>query len=184
MGLEVARRLRAPLDLLVVRKLGTPWFPEVAFGAVASGGVRWIDHQIVARYGLTPDVVARTVARASRELAQREKLYLAGSERQPLTGRTVLLVDDGMATGSTMKAAVRALREHGPELIVVAVPVAPVDTVASLHHLADEIICLATPAHFQAVGEYYADFTQVSDYEVLGMLSEPIQTSRTNAPST
>lgn len=167
---EVAKALRAPLDVLVVRKLGVPGHEEAAMGAIASGGLRWLNTSLVRRLGLSQDEVDAITQRELRELHEREQKYRGSRPRTELAGATVLLVDDGLATGSTMRVAVEAVRRQKPARVVVAVPVAPSDTVRALEKLADEVICPATPEPFQAVGQWYEDFTQVSDEEVRSLL--------------
>lgn len=161
---EVARALTAPLDVFMVRKLGLPFQPEVAMGAVASGGVEWLNRDLLARLPLPPGAVEDVRRHELRELARRDARYRAGRPPLTLTGRTALLVDDGLATGATMHAALRAAR------VVVAVPVAPPDTGEALQPLADEVICLHTPPGFRAVGQYYRAFPQTTDEEVLAAL--------------
>ncbi|MBZ9715906.1 phosphoribosyltransferase [Deinococcus multiflagellatus] len=170
---EVARALGAPLDVFLVRKLGLPMAPEVAMGALASGGAQWLNEALMDRLGISAAALAQVQAREAQELARREALYRAGRGPLNLTGRTALLVDDGLATGATMRAAVQAARLLGAGRIVVAVPVAPPDTCADLHAEADEVVCLHTPPHFQAVGQFYGDFSQATDAEVLALLAGP-----------
>ncbi len=167
---EVARALTAPLDVFMVRKLGLPFQPEVAMGAVASGGVEWLNRDLLARLPLPPGAVEEVRRHELRELARREALYRAGRPPLDLTGRTALLVDDGLATGATMHAALRAVRALGAARVAVAVPVAPPDTCGALRPLADEVICLHTPPGFRAVGQYYLAFAQTTDAEVLAAL--------------
>ncbi|MPY65257.1 phosphoribosyltransferase [Deinococcus sp. SDU3-2] len=165
-GAEVARALGAPLDVFLVRKLGLPGYEEVAMGAVASGGVRYLNHDLIHRAGVTPDAIAAVEARERAELARREQVYREGRTPAPVTGRTVLLVDDGVATGATLRAGLLALRALSPARVVVAVPVAPPETARALATQADEVICLHTPADFMAVGQFYRDFAQTTDEEV------------------
>lgn len=168
---EVADRLQAPLDVFVVRKLGLPSQPEVAFGAIASGGVRVLDHVLIARARITPAVVDHITARARAELDRQEALYRAGRAPLDLQGREVLLVDDGLATGSTMRAAVTAVRAHDPRRVIVAVPVGAPAAVTALRELADDLVCALTPEHFEAVGLWYDDFSATSDAEVRALLA-------------
>jgi putative phosphoribosyl transferase len=163
---EAASALRDPLDVFVSRKLGLPRQEELAFGAVATGGVRVLDRQLIEAVGLAHANVERITANARMELERREKLYRAG--RQPLVvqGKTVILVDDGIATGSSMRAAIEALRQMGPARVVVAVPVAPSSTCNRLRFEADEVVCVHTPETFFAIGEFYDDFSEVTDEEV------------------
>jgi putative phosphoribosyl transferase len=166
---EVARRLRVPLDALVVRKLGVPWAPEVAFGAVGPHGVRVLNQEIVSR--LPASAVAAVVNAEWAELACRERRYRA--ERPPLTldGRVALLVDDGLATGASARAAVAVARSLGASRVVVAVPVGAAEAVAQLATEADEMVCPWQPADFGAVSRFYDDFGQVTDAEVVALLA-------------
>lgn len=166
----VAHELGAPLDVFVVRKLGVPDSPEFAMGAIASGGVRVVNEDVVRQLGITDDVIAATAAQEQLELERREQLYRAGRADPELRGRTVLVVDDGLATGATMRAAVQALRAHEPREVVVAVPVASSAACADLRTVADAVICIATPEPFTAVGAWYEDFAQLDDEAVRGML--------------
>lgn len=167
---EVARALRAPLDVIVTRKLGAPLQPEFGFGAVGPGDVRVIDRQSVRMLGLSDSDVERIATRELAELARREGVYRRGRRAPNVAGKTVILVDDGAATGVTMQAAIRSVRAGGPERLVVALPVAPPDTAETLGADADEIICLATPDQFAAVGQWYRRFDQVDDDEVIDLL--------------
>jgi len=169
---EVARALGAPLDVFVVRKLGIPGHEELAMGAVATGGVRVLNQQAVSGLGIPEYVIETVAAQEQRELERRERLYRGARPPPEVRGKTVILVDDGLATGSTMLAAVEALRRQGPARIVVAVPVAAPETCAELAKKADEAICVATPDPFYAVGIWYEDFSQTSDEEVRQLLSE------------
>ena len=170
---EVARVLGAPLDVFVVRKLGTPGHRELAMGAIASGGVRVLNEEVVRVYGVSPQSIERVANEELQELERRERAYRNGRPPLPLAGKVVILVDDGLATGSTMRAAVEAVRLHGPARIVVAVPVGASDTCAELRHLADEVICARTPEPFSAVGLWYRDFDQTTDEEVRALLRHP-----------
>ncbi|ADV67931.1 phosphoribosyltransferase [Deinococcus maricopensis] len=168
---EVAEVLRAPLDVFVVRKLGVPGHEEVAAGAVASGGVRvWNDH-VLRYFGLTVPDLAGVEARETAELARRERVYREGLPPVPTQGRTVLLVDDGLATGATMRAAVRAVRPQQPARVIVAVPVGATDTVEALRDDADDVVCVLMPDPFVAVGQAYAEFRQTTDDEVRALLA-------------
>jgi putative phosphoribosyl transferase len=167
---EVARALDAPLDVFIVRKLGLPGHRELAMGAIASGGVRVLNHDVVTWYRV-PDVVIDEIAREEQtELERRERLYRAGRPAVELAGRVVLLIDDGLATGSSMKAAVQAVRARKPSRIVVAVPVGAPDTCREFEAIADEIVCARMPEHFNAVGLWYRDFSQTTDDEVRELL--------------
>lgn len=161
---EVARALHAPLDVVVVRKLGVPGQPELAFGAIGPGGVQVLNEQIASR--VAPAAVEDTVARETREVARRERDFRAGRPPLDLAGRHVLLVDDGLATGATMRAAVSVARAMAPATVTVAVPVGAAATVAELAAAADGVVCPLQPEAFRAVGEHYRDFTQTTDAEV------------------
>lgn len=169
-GYEVARALGAPLDVFVVRKLGVPGHPELAMGAIASGGVRVLNADVLQVLDIAPDELEAVGVEEQRELERREELYRG--ERPPLdvADRTVIVVDDGLATGSTMLAAVRALKQMHPARVIVAVPVASAETCRDLRHEADEVVCAATPRPFRAVGVWYRDFPQLSDGEVHRLL--------------
>ncbi len=169
-GFEVAQMLNAPLDVFVVRKLGVPGQEELAMGAIASGGVRVLNQTIIDGLAIRPEVIDAVAAREERELERREHAYRG--ERGPLDvhGRFAILVDDGVATGSTMRAAVTALRQKGPREILVAVPVASRYICDELQEEADEILCLYTPLDFFAVGQWYQEFSQTTDEEVRTLL--------------
>jgi putative phosphoribosyl transferase len=169
---EVARALDAPLDVFLVRKLGVPGHRELAMGAIASGGVRVLNEDVVAAYRL-PEAAIDAVAREEQaELIRRERTYRNGRAPVDLRGRVVLLIDDGLATGATMKAAVEAVRAHKPARIVVAVPVGSPDTCREFADVADEIVCARAPEYFAAVGQWYHDFSQTSDEQVRELLQE------------
>lgn len=170
-GFEVARALRAPLDLFIVRKLGVPGHEELAMGAIATGGVRVINESVTDYLGISPEVIEAVAAREREELERREREYRGGRPALELAGRTVLLVDDGLATGSTMRAAARALRTKWPARIVVAVPVASRETCEEFRAEVDDIICAATPEPFMGVGRWYEDFAQTTDEEVRSLLA-------------
>ena len=167
---RVASALGAPLDVFVVRKLGVPGHEELAMGAIASGGVRVVNQQVVGRLGLGEADLRRVAEAEGRELARRERSYREGRAPPELAGRVVILVDDGLATGSTMRAAVAAARRLGPARVVVAVPTAPGSTCQSLREEADEVVCAITPRPFRAVGYSYRSFPQTSDEEVSALL--------------
>ena len=171
-GYEVARTLDAPLDVFVVRKLGAPGHRELAMGAIASGGVRVLNRDVIGWYGISPVAIEATAREELAELERRERLYREQRDPVEVRGKTVLLVDDGLATGSTMKAAVQAIRQRAPARIVVAVPVGAPHTCSELQALADEVVCARTPEDFAAVGQFYADFEQTSDAEVRELLRE------------
>lgn len=167
---EISRALGAPLDVFVVRKLGVPGREELAMGAIATGGVVVINEDVVRGLGITPETIQRVAEAEGRELLRREQVYREGRPMPELAGRTVILVDDGLATGSSMKAAIAALRRHEPGRIVVAVPAAPKSTCEELAALVDEVVCATTPSPFLAVGASYWDFTQTTDEEVRDLL--------------
>lgn len=169
-GFEVAVALGAPLDVYVVRKLGVPGHEEFAFGAIASGGVRFLDPRVAPR--LTPEVIERTTAQEQQELERREARYRGGSPFPELAERCVLLVDDGLATGATMRAAIQAVRLHRPAEVVVAVPVAASDTCDEIRALVDATVCVCTPDPFHAVGLWYRDFSATTDAEVAALLRD------------
>jgi predicted phosphoribosyltransferase len=167
---EVARALAAPLDVFLVRKLGLPGHEELAMGAIASGGVRVVNDEVVGALQVPVEMLDRAAARESGERERRERAYRGDLPAQDFTGKVVVLVDDGLATGSTMRAAVRALRGLDPERIVVAVPVAAPPTCEQLRTEADEVVCVLTPDPFRAVGVWYDDFAQTDDDEVRALL--------------
>ena len=169
---EVARALGAPLDVFVVRKLGVPRREELAMGAIASGGVRVLNPDVIDAYGVTAEEVA-TAARAEQaELERRERRYRDGRPFGDVRRRAVLLVDDGLATGATMRAAVEALKQEGPARLVVGVPIAAPATCDALRDAVDDIVCAITPEPFRAVGDWYDDFAQTTDEEVHGLLAQ------------
>jgi putative phosphoribosyl transferase len=175
---EVAKALGLPLDVFLVRKLGVPGHEELAMGAIASGGARVLDSEVVRAYRVSEEELRRVTAVERRELARREIAYRGGRPALELKGRTVILVDDGLATGSSMRAALAALEPLSPARVVVAVPVAPRSTVSALGDAADEIVCLKMPEPFLAVGMFYEDFGQTSDEEVRDFLALPIPSRR------
>jgi len=165
-ALEVAQALEAPLDVFLVRKLGFPGNEEFAMGAIASGGVRVLNESVLTRFGVSMAAVESVAAEEQRELRRRERSYRDDLPALDVRARTVIVVDDGLATGFSMRAAVTALRSLGPRRIVVAVPVGPADTVDELRRLADEVVCVATPEPFLSVGRFYDIFDQTTDAEV------------------
>ena len=171
MGFAVADRLRLPLDAIVVRKLGVPWQPEVAFGAITTQ-TRVMDQQMIAQLGIPADDIEEIVAREQAEIERREEFYRCGKPAPDVQNRTVVLVDDGLATGSTMLAAIRDVRRLKPAKLIVAVPVGPAEACDRVRKEADEVVCLATPYLFFSVGEWYREFPQVTDGEVQHLLTE------------
>jgi predicted phosphoribosyltransferase len=176
-GYEVARALGAPLDVFLVRKLGVPGHEELAMGAIASGNVRVLNPEVIAMLHIPPPVIDDIAAREEIELRRRERIYR--DDRPPLDarGRVAILVDDGLATGATMRAAVASLRRHGVSRIVIAVPVAAEETCRALRPEVDEMICAVTPQPFHAVGAWYEDFSQTDDAEVRALLQSATETT-------
>jgi len=166
----VAEALDAPLDLFLVRKLGTPGHRELAMGAIASGGTRVLNDEVVKWYGISPAAIDAVAREEEQELVRREAAYREGRDAPPLEGRIVILIDDGLATGSTMMAAVKAVRQRDPAKVIVAVPVGARDTCEALSTVADEVVCVRTPEPFSAVGQWYLDFDQTTDEEVRQLL--------------
>lgn len=170
---EVARSISAPLDVFIVRKLGVPGQEEFAFGAIASGGITYLNDSVVNALKLKPETIERIIREEEAELERREKLYRGGREFGSLKGKKVIIVDDGLATGATMLAAIRALKEKEPGQIIVAVPVASRDTCREVETEADLLCaCSMTPEPFYGVGMWYRDFSQTSDKEVIDLLAE------------
>jgi len=169
---EVATALHVPLDVFSVRKLGVPGHPELAMGAIASGGVQVLNDDVLAWYRPSADTLEAVARVEMRELARRERLYREGRPLMPVEGRTVILVDDGLATGSTMRAAVEAVRQLHARQVVVAAPVGAPDTCQALRRLADDVVCALTPDQFTAVGAWYLDFSETTDDEVRRLLQE------------
>jgi putative phosphoribosyl transferase len=174
---EVAKRLRAPLDVFIVRKLGVPGFEELAVGAIASGGVRVLNEDVARALPSAHEIIESVTAKETAELERREQIYRDGRPAPELRDRIVILIDDGLATGATMRAAVKALRQRGVGKIVVAVPVGPPDTCREFEEDADEVVCGIAPEFFQAVGQYYEDFSQTSDEEVRELLARAASTT-------
>ncbi len=168
---EVAAALRAPLDVFIVRKLGVPGHEEFAMGAIATGGVRVLDDGAVRFLGVSPAEIEQVTAVEQRELERRERAYRGDRPPADVSGRTVVLVDDGLATGSTMRAAVEALRREGAARVVVGVPIAPPETCDAVRDIVDDIVCARTPEPFHAVGRWYQDFSQTTDDEVHELLA-------------
>ena len=175
---EVARALHAPLDVFIVRKLGLPSHPELAMGAIASGGIRVVDHAALRRFGVTDEQLAAVAAAEERELARRERQYREGLPSPDVTGKTVILIDDGLATGATMAAAAAALKAQRPSKLVVAVPVAATETCDAFRGIVDDVVCGATPEPFYAVGLWYEDFSQTTDDEVHELLARAAREAR------
>jgi predicted phosphoribosyltransferase len=180
-GYEVAQALHAPLDVFVVRKLGVPGHEELAMGAIASGGVRVLNGEVVESLGIPDDVIDDAAARELRELERRERAYRDDRPAPDVQGRTVILVDDGIATGSTMKAAIEALGQLQAGRIVVAVPTAALSTAREMRRDVDELVAVMTPADFSGVGQWYQDFSQTTDEEVRDLLE---RASRLPSPLT
>jgi putative phosphoribosyl transferase len=172
---EVANHLGAPLDVFIVRKLGVPGFEELAAGAIASGGVRVLNEDVMRAIPHADQAIEAVTARETAELHRREQIYREDRAPQELRDRIAILVDDGLATGATMRAAVKALRQREAAKIVVAVPVGPPDTCHEIEEQADETICLSTPEFFHAVGQYYDDFSQTTDEDVRELLGRAAQ---------
>ena len=171
-GFEIARALEAPLDLVLVRKIGAPFQPELAVGAVVDGGraETVVNEEIIRELQIPESYVMEESARQLGEIERRRELYFAGRTRVPVDGQTAIVVDDGIATGATMEAALHATRRAGPQRLVLATPVAPADTIERLRPRVDEVVCLAAPRLFGAIGAFYEDFRQVSDEEVVDLL--------------
>ena len=169
-GAAIAEDLDLPLDVLVVRKLGTPGHEELAMGAVGPGGVRVLNDEVVAMLRIPARLIDEETEREELEVSRRENVFRAGLPPIDFAAKTVIVVDDGLATGSTMAAAIAVIRKQQPAKIVLAVPVAPVDTVERFRSLVDELVCLETPEPFMAVGSWYFDFAQVEDDEVVAIL--------------
>lgn len=166
----VAEALGAPLDVFIVRKLGVPWNEEVAIGAIASGGLILVDHEALRALAIDARSINAIIERERVELDRREKLYRGDRVSPVLSGRTIILIDDGLATGATMSVAIEAIRQRSPAEIIVAVPVASREACTTIERLADRCVCVATPEPFDGVGMWYADFGQTTDAEVLALL--------------
>jgi putative phosphoribosyl transferase len=172
-AVEIASALKAPLDIVLVRKIGVPSQPELAAGAVVDGGHPEVvtNDDVIRLVGVTPQDIDRGVKRGLAEIDRRRRTYMKGVVRVPLEGRTVIVVDDGIATGASIRAALRALRRQRPKALVLAVPVAPAETVDALKSEVDEVVCLASPDPFFAIGVHYVDFHQMKDDEVVELLA-------------
>ncbi len=173
-GFEIARAIGAPLDVLIVRKIGFPFQEELAIGAVSETGAVVLNQRIITEGGVTKKYIEDEISAQKKEIDRRIKLYRGGKrlEFEKVVGKTIILVDDGIATGATMKAAIVTLKEEKIERLIVAIPVSPIETADELRAMADEFVCLYTPSDFMAVGNYYRDFTQVTDEEVAEILKE------------
>jgi putative phosphoribosyl transferase len=171
-GYEVAKALGAEFDVLIVRKLGLPYHSELAMGAIASGGAIDLNRNVIAMSGVSQREIEGVMAEEYRELERREALYRGSRPTAQIEGRTVIVVDDGIATGASMRAALKALRTRKPAKIIVAVPVAPIDARERLQDVTDEFVCVLSPADFQAVGQFYQHFGQTSDDEVRSLLAQ------------
>lgn len=169
---EVARALDAPLDVLVVRKLGCPWQPELGMGAIAEGDITVLNEELIARIGADDGMIEAVADRERAELERRIRRYRGDRPPVPVEGRTVILVDDGIATGSTARAAIDVLRRRGASRVVLAVPVAPQEAVVSLGAVADEVVAVEVPRMFMAIGQFYDDFSQTRDDEVAELLAD------------
>ncbi|MEA3404624.1 MAG: phosphoribosyltransferase [Pseudomonadota bacterium] len=172
---EIAQALNAPLDLLLVRKLGTPQFPELAMGAIASGGIRVLNQQVLRAYRIKEDDISAVETKERTELKRREQAYRGQRPNPNLTHQNIIIVDDGLATGSTMKAAIEAIQAQQPASITVAVPVAPPETIRELKTKVDRVICPFQPHNFSSIGQWYEIFSQVSDNEVKTQLQQAWQ---------
>ncbi|MBS3805352.1 MAG: phosphoribosyltransferase [Oleiphilaceae bacterium] len=172
---EIARALDAPLDLMIVRKLGLPAWEELAMGAIASGGVKVLNDDVITSHGVSEADIQKVAEKEGKELARRDKAYRGDRPAPKIEGRCVILVDDGIATGATMEAAIDALRRQKPREVVLAVAVAPEETLGRLRKKVDQIACLATPEPFMAIGKWYQEFGQTSDDEVRELLDEAWQ---------
>jgi len=169
-GYEIAYYLKVPLDIVIVRKIGFPGQPELAIGAVSETGRVVLNESIISTYGVSKDYIEREVSQQKKEISRRAELYRKGKRLPSLEGKTIILVDDGVATGATMKAAIITLKEEKLKKLIVALPVAPVGIADEIEQMADTFVCIETPFDFMAVGAYYHDFTQVTDEEVIDLL--------------
>jgi len=172
-GFELARRLNASLDVLIVRKIGVPSQPELAAGAISETGTVHLNGDVVSAVGGLNAYLDQEIGRQREEISRRIRLYRGGASIRDLAGKTIILVDDGVATGATMKAAIETMKKERIAKLVVAVPVAPPSTAEELSHMADEFVCIDTPEYFMAVGQYYLDFAEITDEEVVKLLRRP-----------
>ncbi len=184
LGREVAEVLGAPLDVLIVRKLGVPWQPELAMGAISETGAVILNEEVISGYNISRQEVKEAIAAQEEEIRRRRHIYRRGRAAASVKGKTVILVDDGVATGATMKAALTALKKEGPARLIAAVPVSPPETQDALKRMADDFICLEVHPFFTAIGSFYYDFRQVTDEEVLGILEEAAQAAQRDDPAT
>ncbi len=181
-GYEIAEALDLPLDVIVPRKLGSPGNSELAIGAVAEDGSVVLDSSLVAYLDVSQEYIAEESERQRREIERRQSVYRQGMEPRQIAGKDVIVVDDGIATGSTMKAALASVRNQGAKSVTVAIPVGPPSTIEELKKMADRVICLYTPEYFQAIGQFYQDFSQTTDEEVIDLLKKCKQnTAKTGA---
>jgi putative phosphoribosyl transferase len=171
-GFEIARALNLPLDVIIPRKIGAPENPELAIGAVAEDGTAILDNQLIKYLGVSKEYVEIETKRQKHEIGRRLKLYRQDSSYPNLKGLDVIVVDDGIATGSTMKAALASVKNRGASSVTVAVPVGPPSTIEELEKIADRVVCLYAPEYFQAIGEFYSDFSQTPDEQVIMLLKE------------
>lgn len=167
---EIAEALKAPLEVLIVRKIGLPWNPELGVGAVAPG-VRILDKKMLYQFGVTTAEIEKIIAKEQQEVERRQELYQQHDDLQKITGKTVILVDDGVATGVTVRAAIQAVKHLTPSKIILAIPVGAAETIQQLSLLVNDLICLEVPSFFQAVGAFYSSFPQVADDEVMRLLT-------------
>lgn len=168
-GYEIAQALKAPLEVLIVRKIGLPWNPELGVGAVAPG-VKILDKEMLYQFGVTTAEIEKIIEEEQKEVERRQELYQQYEDLQKITGKTVILVDDGVATGVTVRAAIQAIKNLTPSKIILAIPVGAAETIQQLSLLVDDLICLEVPSFFQAVGGFYWNFAQVTDDEVITLL--------------
>jgi putative phosphoribosyl transferase len=177
-GYEIAKVLNLPLDVIIPRKIGAPDNPELAIGAIAEDGTAILDNRLIAYLGVSEEYIKEETERQIKEIERRLKLYRHDTSYPNLKGLDVIVVDDGIATGSTMKAALASVKNRGAVSVTVAVPVGPPSTIEELNEIADRVVCLYTPEYFQAIGEFYSNFSQTEDEEVIKLLRESKQTAR------
>lgn len=177
-GYEIAKVINLPLDVIIPRKIGAPDNPELAIGAVAEDGRAILDNHLIAYLGVSKEYIKEETERQKKEIERRLKLYRQNTSYPNLKGLDVIVVDDGIATGSTMKAALASVKNRGAASVTVAVPVGPPSTIEELNEIADRVVCLYTPEYFQAIGEFYSNFSQTEDEEVIKLLRESKQKAR------